>query len=504
MFLALSLGLLPLGLIAILASIQSVQDGHDRRSEETSARVTMKAQRLDAALARSAIEIRAASAAIAEAPPESSVCEDTLRRLVQGEDPPGRYALFDETGAVRCATPGFHPPLPLAKAANGNADFEIIPDGEALRFTLYRDNRTPEGIGEFSRRTVADLTFLADAKGEFDLELRQNAQRMALRDDFRDGPLVQNVSATAPVADGRLQLAIALSNKAMTPAEILMLMLPVLMWVFAALIGWLIVDRLILKPLGRLHNAVAAYQPGDSGLDIPASATPSREIRQLGRAFDKVTKTVAQHEQDLEAAIARQTKLVREVHHRVKNNLQVVASLLNLHSRGSTNEDVAAAYASIQRRVDALAVVHRNHYAELEESQGVALKSLISELGANLRATAPSIATRMAINLDIEPFYATQDVAVSIAFLLTEIVELAMYCGADPVTIALRKASPNKALLSIESASLKAGAPCDDNRFERFDRIVTGLARQLRSTIDRDTEAGRYAIEIAVTGRSDG
>jgi hypothetical protein len=109
----------------------------------------------------------------------------------------------------------------------------------------------------------------------------------------------------------------------------------------------------------------------------------------------------------------------------------------------------------------------------------------------------------MAINLDIEPFYATQDVAVSVAFLLTEIVELAMYCGADPVTIALRKGSPSKALLSIESASLKAGAPCDDNRFERFDRIVTGLARQLRSTIDRDTEAGRYAIEIAVTGRSE-
>ena len=92
---------------------------------------------------------------------------------------------------------------------------------------------------------------------------------MALRDDFRDGPLVQNVSATAPVADGRLQLAIALSNMAMTPAEILMLMLPVLMWMFAALIGWLIVDRLILKPLGRLHNAVAAYQPGDSAARHP-------------------------------------------------------------------------------------------------------------------------------------------------------------------------------------------------------------------------------------------
>ena len=93
-----------------------------------------------------------------------------------------------------------------------------------------------------------------------------------------------------------------------------------------------------------------------------------------------MTRTVARHEADLEAAVVRQTRLVREVHHRVKNNLQVVASLLNLHSRGSPNEEVAAAYASIQRRVDALAVVHRNHYAELEENRGVALKSLITEL----------------------------------------------------------------------------------------------------------------------------
>jgi two-component system, sensor histidine kinase PdtaS len=81
---------------------------------------------------------------------------------------------------------------------------------------------------------------------------------------------------------------------------------------------------------------------------------------------------------------------IREVHHRVKNNLQVVASLLNLHARGAKTEDASAAYASIQRRVDALAVVHRNHYAELEENRGVALKPLISELGANLRANAPA------------------------------------------------------------------------------------------------------------------
>jgi two-component sensor histidine kinase len=252
-----------------------------------------------------------------------------------------------------------------------------------------------------------------------------------------------------------------------------------------------------------MQRAVAAYQPGDRGFDLPSLATPAREIRELGLAFDKVTRTVARHEAELESAIERQTKLVREVHHRVKNNLQVVASLLNLHARGARSEDVAAAYASIQRRVDALAVVHRNHYAELEENRGVALKPLISELAANLRATAPASASHMQIRLDVEPFYATQDVAVSIAFLITELVELAMFCGGGTVTISLAGQDERSARLSVESASLRSDASCDEQLFSRFDRIVTGLGRQLRSAIDRDLEAGCYALDVAVVGKGD-
>jgi two-component sensor histidine kinase len=188
----------------------------------------------------------------------------------------------------------------------------------------------------------------------------------------------------------------------------------------------------------------------------------------------------------------------------VKNNLQVVASLLNLHSRGSSNEDVAAAYASIQRRVDALAVVHRNHYAELEENRGVALKPLISELAANLRATAPRAAAGMAIRLDLEPFYVTQDVAVSVAFLITEIAEYAMLCGASSVTISLTgDGRQGTAAMAIESESLMEGVPCPQDLNDRFERIVTGLSRQLRTSIDRDREAGRYSLDIAVVDKAD-
>jgi two-component sensor histidine kinase len=300
-------------------------------------------------------------------------------------------------------------------------------------------------------------------------------------------------------------LSILLSAVPITLADVLLILLPVLMWVFATLIGWWILSRLLLRPLARMERAVAAYRPGDRELALPHVATPAREIRELGEAFDRAVRTLAHHEAELEAAVERQTKLVREVHHRVKNNLQVVASLLNIHSRGSPNEEVAAAYASIQRRVDALAVVHRNHFAELEENRGVALKPLISELAANLRATAPASASGMAIRLGLEPYYVTQDVAVSVAFLITEIAEYAMLCGAGAVSIALsgEGAGGGTAQLAIESDSLRPGAECEAILTERFERIVTGLSRQLRSTIDRDLEVGRYTLAVAVVDKGD-
>lgn len=502
MALIFSAALFPLGLVAILVSIQSAEEKSADRREETLSRLQLKAQRVNSAFSRSVLTINTASVAISLSPAGSRVCETTLRQIEQGPAPV-RYALYGRDGQLRCASAGFVPPA-APRARRSGTIARIRDDGSAVDLFVFGEGGRLEGIAEYGRQALSDLTYIAGTSRDFNLDLAEGSRRMGLRSGFKGGAWRRTVDGTEPVAGDQLRLNILLSAAPLTVADVLLILLPVLMWMFATAIGWLILNRLLLRPLARMERAVAAYRPGDRELALPRVATPAREIKELGEAFDRAVRTLAHHEAELEAAVERQTKLVREVHHRVKNNLQVVASLLNIHSRGSPNEEVAAAYASIQRRVDALAVVHRNHFAELEENRGVALKPLISELAANLRATAPVSALGMNIRLGLEPYQVTQDVAVSVAFLITEIAEYAMLCGAGGLSIVLtgEGANPGTAQLVIESDSLRPGASCATVLTERFERIVTGLSRQLRSTIDRDLEAGRYTLAVAVVDKA--
>jgi HAMP domain-containing protein len=502
MLLILAAGLLPLGIVAVAASLYSARANWSQGEIEMRALLADSAQRLDVAVVRSAVVIRAAAPALASAPQGSDLCRRTIERMQPLQVAPVRYAIFAPDGRALCASQGYAPPAGLAAAGAPRSKLEISPDGSLLRFLLVDEAGRLEGVGEFSRDGLARLVDSRRTAVTFDLDLAQGERVMPLHRGAAAGRLQQELTLERRVAGG-LELRLRAAMTPITAAELLMVLLPILMLLFAAVIGWYIVDRLLLRPLARMQRAVAGYRPGDRALDLPSLRSPAREIGELGQAFDDVTRTVSRHESELEAAVERQTRLVREVHHRVKNNLQVVASLLNLHARGATSEDVAAAYASIQRRVDALAVVHRNHYAELEENRGVALGSLISELAANLRATAPASASHMQIRLGVEPFYGTQDVAVSVAFLVTEIVEFGMFCGATWVSISLTGDGPAHAALAIESDSLAGDVTCDPKLFERFDRIVTGLSRQLRSAMERDTERGRYCVRIAVVARAD-
>lgn len=500
MLLILSLALLPLGLIAMLASLQSARSNRHDRQTEAGLIAAASARELTSAISRGTGTLRGALDTLNAAPFDVATCRRVFNVAARAQRWDTRFALFDTAGRRICATPGFSPLPATPPTSESGVDARVVKSARTIRFDIMDQKSGLIGAGEFPEHSIAEIVRPPVTGGSYGVVVRQGDADITITKAKRTSRLTELVTGYGPVANGQLSLELTINATPIRAIEVLMVLLPILMWVFAAGIGWFVVDRLLVRPLSMMQKAIAGFRVGEGQLSIPPMLTPSQELRGLGDAFTTVTKRLAEHDTELEQALARQTLLTREVHHRVKNNLQVVASLINLHARGAVSEDASAAYAAIQRRVDALSVVHRNHFAELEENRGVGLRPLIGELAGNLRATASPAAANLPILLDIAPAFASQDVAVPIAFLVTEIVEMAMLCApTSAVTIRLQPTEqPLRATLTIHAPGLANDACQGHAAAGRFNRVTEGLSRQLRAKLVREDASGSFSIDVSI------
>jgi two-component sensor histidine kinase len=482
--------LLPIGIaLASLGEngIRQASSALEARTQDQS-RATVGA--VESLIARNALAIRvAANGALASGP--SGACDRAMRALAIAPAVVQRFELEDLDGNALCQSGKVGDTGDLPLVAPGDIRVRISPDADGVAVRSGVANGMATAL-----IPIADLRAAASGSGP-------TVQALVLIDGTRelrvigppDGSEVSLGLNRWPIGNGAIMARVGTPQQHVATADRLILLLPLLMWFAAALITWLLVSRLLIRPLKRLERAVRAFTPGDP-LDLPRKLGPSQEIQQLRDAFARAVTRVDESESEMTSALEGQRRLVREVHHRVKNNLQVVASLLNIHGRSATAAEARHAYAAISRRVGALSVVHRNHFAEMEESRGIALRPLITELAAELRAGAPDAARGITIDLDIESAYTTQDVAVAVAFLVTEIVEFSMlHAPTEPIEISVRRTSELTARLGLASAVLY---PEEEEAAEKvqFERIVGGLAKQLRSTLDR--KLGRYSVDLPV------
>lgn len=277
------------------------------------------------------------------------------------------------------------------------------------------------------------------------------------------------------------------------------LALPLTMWLAALLIGWLVADRLLVKPLTRMRAAVERYTAGETTIRIGTTDYLSAEMTALAAAFDRLANDSATHDAAMRDALDEQKRLTREVHHRVKNNLQIVASLLSLQARETTSSEVGRAYSAIQARVGALALVHRWMY-DGDAAYGVDLRALANDLSAALEQNIAAVeGAAPRIKVDVERVVVAQDTAVPVAFLITELIALAARLSApEPAeaVIEARSLSAGTATLSIKAAIF-----CDDALLDKAKpsvRIITGMARQMRAPLTHDPGDCSYRIEFAV------
>lgn len=296
-------------------------------------------------------------------------------------------------------------------------------------------------------------------------------------------------------------------DPAMTLVQLLGIVLPLLMWIAALAIGWVVASRLIVRPLTRMRRAVDRYTAGDATVRLGTQGYFSREVGALADAFDGMAERIADYAVETEAAFAEQRRLTREVHHRVKNNLQIVSSLLSLQARDAKSDEVAHAYAIIQSRVAALAVVHRWMYESAVPGggEGVDLRAMATDICAGLeQSVAATEHLPLRIHCEIASLYVGQDTAVPIAFLMTELISCAARLTTpEPlgVTIDIGMAGASGEL-GVAAPAFTDGDVLAATGGDPASRIIHGMARQLRSPLRHDAAAGRYSISFPIVPTS--
>jgi two-component sensor histidine kinase len=193
----------------------------------------------------------------------------------------------------------------------------------------------------------------------------------------------------------------------------------------------------------------------------------------------------------LENANAKQTMLAREIHHRVKNGLQLVASLLSMQGRTSRIQEVRNALSDAEMRVIAVARVY-DHLSETAGAATVELGSFLSELCASLVASAPKHSLTFQCG---EVLPAPSERAIYLGLIVNELVTNAVkYAYPDGGNIIVRVQSERADRLRVEVIDHGVGLPGEGITGDRVG-LGTQLSEMLATLL-----GGKLQMEAANPG----
>jgi PAS domain S-box-containing protein len=206
---------------------------------------------------------------------------------------------------------------------------------------------------------------------------------------------------------------------------------------------------------------------------------------------------VLQHEmaeKKIQESLNEKNILLKEVHHRVKNNLQIIASLLNLQSKYITDEKTLQAIKDSQSRVKAMALVHEKLYRSSDISN-IDLGDYIKFLGTNLFEFQGARGKGILFKPEIHDISLTIDTAIPVGLMINELISNSLkYAFPDgrngEISIVIHRQDHTLTILFKDDG---IGIPEDfdwRNAKSLGLRLVISLVEQLSGTIELKKEKG--------------
>jgi two-component sensor histidine kinase len=278
------------------------------------------------------------------------------------------------------------------------------------------------------------------------------------------------------------------------------LLLPVLMLGLAWAAIWIATDRLVIRWLAYLRRFTAAYAKGHYTVRPQLQDAPN-EFRELGETLSSMAEAVQERDRSLRDVVAQKTMLIRETHHRVKNNLQIVMSLLSLQAGQLRDPAAQNALRQAQVRVNALALVHRILH-ELEDQDSVDLKRLITDLAAQIQEGFGAERRELRIELNLVSRRVSGDAAVPLTLFTVEALTNAFKHAFPPnarggvIRVVLQPAGNGELRLAIEDSG-SGPTPKDEKPGGIGGRLIRAFAQQVNGRVEiTESEGGGTRVTL--------
>jgi len=275
-------------------------------------------------------------------------------------------------------------------------------------------------------------------------------------------------------------------------------LLPIAMWLASLIVAFWSLNRLAITHIRKLGRQMRHFALNRA---LPRMSLGDRvpfEIFTMEQTFLGMANSILQDEARQEDSLREKNILLKEVHHRVKNNLQLISSIMSMQIRQAPTEANRKVLQRLQDRILSLATVHKSLYQDDEMSRvdaGILLREIVSQ---SLAVGLPPNA-----NVDIKEDYDNimigADDAAPMTLLVSEAVTNALkYISADTrraksIVVSLKQTAPETAQLVVENT---LGDVVPESGTGLGTRLIQAFSRQLGGTLEIEEAEDVYKLKL--------
>lgn len=271
-------------------------------------------------------------------------------------------------------------------------------------------------------------------------------------------------------------------------------LVPAFAWLFGFAAIWYATNELLLRHLRVMRRTAISFSKGNMERRIGELDNAPEQIVAVARTFDVMADRISERDQSLSSALREKEILIREVHHRVKNNLQIVISLINIQSRRLKSKEAVTALGDIRERVNAIALVHKSLY-ESDDMERVNMWDFITDLLVHMRRVLLLDKKKIGLRQSVDEIYLDSDSATTVAMFIVEALTNSAKYGAKTdgwIEISFKEQAQQLKISVTDSGS----GPAENFTKGTGHKLMSGFARQLGGKFE--TEVKKDCFESSI------